>query len=27
MYVSWLECYILVAEEWLEQEELEWIGG
>ncbi len=27
MYVSWLECYILVAEEWLKQEELEWIGG
>ncbi len=27
MYVSWLVSYILVAEEWLKQEALEWIGG
>ena len=26
-YVSWLDCYIMIAEEWLDQEKVEWIGG
>ena len=26
-YVSWLDCYIMVADEWLEQEKVEWTGG
>jgi len=27
MQVSWLDCYVMLAEEWLEQEEVEFIGG
>lgn len=26
-YISWLNCYIMVADEWLEQEKVEWTGG
>jgi Holliday junction resolvase len=26
-YVSWLDCYIMIAEEWLKQEKVEWLGG
>jgi Holliday junction resolvase len=26
-YISWLDCYIMVADEWLEQEKVEWTGG
>ena len=26
-YVSWLDCYIMIADEWLEQEKVEWTGG
>ena len=25
-YVSWLDCYIMIAEEWLKQEKVEWLG-
>lgn len=27
MYLSWLECYICLAEEWLEKETMEWTRG
>ena len=27
MYISWLECYICLAEEWLEKETMEWTRG
>jgi hypothetical protein len=27
MYMSWLECYICLAEEWLEKETMEWTRG
>lgn len=27
MYVNWLDCYILLAEEWLQQEKVEFVGG
>ena len=26
-YVSWLDCYIMIAGEWLKQEKVEWLGG
>ena len=25
MYVSWLECYVMLLKEWLESENLEWL--
>jgi len=25
-FISWLNCYIIVAEEWLEQEEIKFLG-
>ena len=25
-FISWLNCYIIIAEEWLEQEEIEFLG-
>ena len=27
LYIKFLNCYVLVAEEWLQVEEMEWIGG
>ena len=27
LYVGFLDCYILLAEDWLETEQVEWIGG
>lgn len=27
MYVNWLDCYVLLAEEWLQQEKVEFVGG
>jgi hypothetical protein len=27
LYVAFLSCYILLAEDWLEKEKVEWIGG
>lgn len=27
MYISWLDCYVAMAEEWLEKEKLEFIDG
>ncbi len=25
LYISWLDCYIVVADEWLEKEKIEWL--
>lgn len=25
LYISWLDCYVMLAEEWLEHEKMEWI--
>lgn len=25
MYLSWLDCYVLLAEDWLTEEEIEWV--
>lgn len=27
MYISWLDCYVMLAEEWLENETMEWTRG
>ena len=27
MYINWLDCYVLLAEEWLQQEKVEFVGG
>ena len=27
MYINWLDCYGLLAEEWLQQEKVEFVGG
>tara|TARA_R110000744_G_scaffold96058_5_gene185527 strand:+ start:2586 stop:3032 length:447 start_codon:yes stop_codon:yes gene_type:complete len=27
LYIAFLNCYVLLAEEWLESETVEWIGG
>jgi|TARA_R110000796_G_scaffold63245_2_gene146278 hypothetical protein len=27
MYISWLDCYVCLAEEWLENEKMEWTRG
>jgi len=27
MHISWLECYVCLAEEWLENEKMEWTRG
>jgi len=27
MYITWLDCYVLLAEEWLQQEKVEFVGG
>ena len=27
MHISWLECYVCLAEEWLEKETMEWTRG
>jgi Holliday junction resolvase len=27
MYVNWLDCYVLLAEEWLQNEKVEFVGG
>jgi hypothetical protein len=27
LYIKFLDCYILVAEDWLKVEKVEWIGG
>lgn len=27
MYISWLKCYVLLAEDWLEMEEVEFLNG
>jgi Holliday junction resolvase len=25
MYISWLHCYVMLAKEWLESEQIEWV--
>ena len=27
MHISWLDCYVCLAEEWLENEKMEWTRG
>ncbi len=27
LYIKWLECYVMVAEEWLETEQMEFVDG
>ena len=27
LYIAFLDCYVLLADEWLESETVEWIGG
>jgi len=27
MYMDWLDCYVMLADEWLEQEKVEFVGG
>ena len=27
MHISWLDCYVCLAEEWLENEKMEWNRG
>jgi hypothetical protein len=27
LYIAFLNCYVLLADEWLESETVEWIGG
>lgn len=27
MYINWLDCYVLLAEEWLQEEKVEFVGG
>lgn len=27
MYINWLDCYVILAEEWLQQEKVEFVGG
>ena len=27
LYIRFLECYVLLAEDWLKSEKTEWIGG
>ena len=27
IYIAFLDCYVLLAEEWLVSEKVEWIGG
>ena len=27
MYINWLDCYVLLAEEWLQNEKVEFVGG
>jgi hypothetical protein len=27
LYIAFLDCYVLLAEDWLAAEKVEWIGG